>query len=253
MSNESKPPEATASARAFRAIEIVVKAAALGVPVLYVLGRAFQEAFWNELHLSVALMGYSGDDYLYSGFLAIVLGLGHMVGANFYSTIGKAVVIGVSIGACYTVVIWLEPLLLRRLKTRAAIFRERFQEASKKNRTGYLGLQSGAVLGAGLSTLFVFLACLTVIFFLPFVFAVNSGTIQGKLERDRQLGRLKSAPPMYVDFRQGEVLQTAPFVACGEAWCVIFQQGTFVAIPKSEVVRIGPQRPAKMQPGSRNG
>ena len=52
---------------------------ALGVPILYMLGRVYKEAYWGKIQLPSSLMNYGIEDYLYFGFVAIVNGLFRLI------------------------------------------------------------------------------------------------------------------------------------------------------------------------------
>ena len=230
-------------ARLAGALEFVVKTAAIGVPILYALGRVYAESYWGALHLPSGLMGYSVDDYLYFGFLSIILWVSHLLGVGPYSAMAKGLLLGLGVGAVAAAAAWVDRWLSRRLSARAAAFRERLAEAKQSKHASALhGLQVGAVVSSGVSFLLLSLLAAIALILLPLLLAANIGKAQARVDlahlSGQRTGTGASQSPIEAHYTfEGERV-SAPLLECSEGWCVVLKHGTVAAIPRADVFEI---------------
>lgn len=64
--------QATTPTRYASLVELLVKLALVGGPVLYVLGRVYAHSYWSALNVPSTLMRVSTEDYVYYGFNAMI-------------------------------------------------------------------------------------------------------------------------------------------------------------------------------------
>ena len=242
MTNPHDPAGST-GARLVSALEFVVKTAAIGVPIFYALGRVYVESYWGALSLPSTLMGYSVDDYLYFGFLSIIVWVSHLLGVGPYSVMAKAVLIGLGIGIVSAIAAWVDRWLSRRLSARAAAFRERLVEAQQSEHASTLhGLQVGAIVSSGVSFLLLSLLGAVALVFLPLLLAANTGKAQAKADLDRLAGHhagpTPAQPMTQAHYTEDGQRVSVPLLECAEVWCVVVRQGIAVAIPRTDLVAI---------------
>lgn len=240
MSNEDAPKTASLNARLARALEVVVKIAAIVVPVLYVLGRLYSDAYWESLSLPPSLMQYGLEDYVYFGFLSLLLALAQTIGAAPYGAIAYAALFALGVAILVVVTLFVDRWLDPKIRAEAAVFDQRLEELKASSRGEAIRhLHRGAVIWSGLTTLSLILIGAVLVLFLPVLFAINSGKAEAQRQRARQLqpapkGRL----PIVAHYTEGGVHLTAALVECSDTWCVVYREGAFVAVPSDAVDRI---------------
>lgn len=240
---EPRADEVSIGRRVSVAIEFIVKVVAIGVPILYALGRIYSDSYWQELHLPSSLMGYSAEDYLYFGFTSLVSGLARLVGVEPYTTMAYAALAALVAAAMTILAAFLDTWMGRVLKKYATKFEQKIGEW-KQSKHGKLvrHVVFGAAIGTGSFVVMMFLVALSLCVFLPIVFAATEGKRQASIERDRltqpqpKQGQPALSPLVYYESRGTRA--SARLMECSDSWCVVFSQEAFVAIPRSDVYRV---------------
>ena len=235
------------STRVANALEFIVKIVVIGVPVLYALGRIYLESYWQALHLPSSLMHNATEDYLYFGFVAVVEGLARGLGFAPYTALGYAALVAMAVAVLSFVALlidrWLGPMAraqLARVDRRIAALKD------SKHVDGIRSALIGAVVWGALTSFVMLLFMAVLLVFLPIVFAANAGKrkantdINEQMQHQTQQGR--ATPVSIAHYSNDGVPMAAPLLDCAETWCVVFDQGAFVAIPRSNVVRIDHER-----------
>ena len=225
-------------------LEFGLKLAAVLVPILYVMGRIYSEAYWDTLGLPATLMAYSVQDYLYFGFLSMFVGLAHTVGAHPYNAMGYALLVAGGITVFVVMIRLADWVAGPTLRAYIAALEQRIRTArASKHGAVVQHAQVAAAVWSGASSLLMVMLTAVLLSFLPIVFAVSAGRAQAVEERAQWLDpahRPKTKqPPATVTYRSEATLRTASLVECSEAWCMVYDQGAFVALPRTDVVRIG--------------
>jgi hypothetical protein len=229
------------SSRIASALEFIVKVIVIGVPVLYALGRIYSDSYWQELHLPSSLMHNTTEDYLYAGFSSLVQGLVGLIGITPYTSMGYAALISLLIALLTVTALVIDRSLGPRIRGQLLRLELHFNELKQsKHREAIRHIAIGAVVWSGLLSVLSMLMVAVLVLFLPIVFAVNAG----KQQAHNDLNRLtqpkskpgRAAPPVILAHYKSDAGQiTAPLLDCSDTWCVVLQEGSFAAIPRSEV------------------
>lgn len=232
--------------KAARLLELFIRIVAIGVPVLYVIGRVYAEGYWSALGLSSGLASYDVDDYLYLGFFALVNASAIALGVPGDHTFLVVIVGGLMLSFATILVITIEHWMtvffsshLKKADERSAEWRRKHQGAIRK--FGH----PAVIIGAGFYALVYIVGMSLFAAFLAVLVVHNVGIGSGRREIQR-FAKLEDSPGgvrehastvHYVDReltrREGLLLD------CSADWCFVFQGGKFVAIPSGTVVGIG--------------
>lgn len=216
------------------AVELLVNLYAIAGPMFYVLGRTYVVAFWARLDIPSGLMTYSIHDYLYFGFIALLLPMLDLFdGVN--TTVWEVIIAGL----CLAVVITIWLVVSRSLQPWFQWLGRRLQPKVETARKNAL-LQDaaiGAAAGSFLTMIFLILVLITTFTILPLAFVQKSGHDGA----DDLKAKIASHPE---DFGKATVigpagaLETIVIVECTDAWCVTYQNGRFQARPKGRFERV---------------
>lgn len=81
---------------------VVATLTAIGIPIIYMLGRAYLTGYWSALGLPGGLMQYEGSDYMYFGFFVLLMPLLFPLesagGLGFVSILYVALPLAVAVG-----------------------------------------------------------------------------------------------------------------------------------------------------------
>lgn len=228
---------------AITAIELFVKTFAIGVPVLYVLGRAYKEAFWEHVSLSISLMAYSVEDYLYWGF-AVVLnklfaGLGWMPAGPIGAMLGLAAVLAL----ISSLIVVLRRWVLPTLKDRILLAERRMREWRANDQSLLIQfLRPFVAMGVACYTLVFYFLLAILIAASPVLLAYKAGVHDAQQARKRLMG---NGPVRELDIRalvhlRGEAspYQVGLLLECSSQWCVMLRRGDFVAVRQDDIARI---------------
>lgn len=125
---ESGAVEVSLGRRVSVALEFVVKLVAIGVPILYALGRIYSDSYWHELGLTSSLMGDSAEDYLYIGFSSIVVAGARLLGVDVYSTLAYAALVALVVASLTVIAEIVDRWLSKLINKRVTALRERVLE-----------------------------------------------------------------------------------------------------------------------------
>lgn len=197
------------------------------VPGLYLLGRTYEQAYWQGLGLGSALLDRSMESQLYLGYEVVWHTLAY--GLTRYASLGippAAMPMGgllIGVGGVVAAV-----LLVRLRRQRTGLQRvDRIVVSLQRGSSGLL------LLSCGLATL---------------LFAPLWGTWAGTLmaERTDQRFRLWSAPDrqqrnftlMHLKEHADVPSTDALLLECGSRWCVYFDGNDFVAVAPERIARL---------------
>jgi hypothetical protein len=241
------PPQRSLGTAALSAIEIFLKVFAIGVPVLYLLGRVYVEGYWGDIDLSASLMKYSAEDYVYFGFAVglnrIFAGINGIPGG----ALGGLAVVAAVLAVVTTIIVvvrrWAIPLLKARI-----ILAEQRMRTWRENEPGLilqLARPFAAMAQASYTLLFYFFLTIFVAA-LPIVVAVEAGKGAARKDREKLSGMLldkPSGPGAFLHLRnESGSTQVHVLLACSPEWCVVLDRGDFVAVPSTDVRRIDHRR-----------
>lgn len=224
-------------------VEILVRVLAVGVPVLYVLGRAFREGYWTELGFTPALMSYTVQDYLYWGFASLLRGLMWLYKLLPFGPLGTLFFALLAIAALSALAALGQIYLLPKLR-QPAQSSVRWLRRSTGNQRGF-----GALFARPLfllsqwvsSSLFYFL--LTI---LGVAGSVSLAVYAGKQSatRDRAyltavpiVGSLDARPVVRLRSKDEDKVRSL-LLECGPQWCVMLRGRDFVAVRQEDVLQI---------------
>ena len=230
------------NARATRTLEFIVKIVAIGVPVLYALGRIYLESYWQTLRLPSSLMGYAAEDYLYSGFMSLAVGMSRLIGVELYSTMAYAAIFAAVTAALAMVMYSIDRFVGPHVRARIAASQRLRGEAKKSKQSDAIRyVQIGAAVWSVTTTIILVFTAAGVLLLLPIVLAVKAGQGQAEAERASYLqpqSAKRGVRPILAHYESDGIEVTAPLVECSESWCVVFRLGDFVAIPRAQVLRV---------------
>lgn len=234
--------------RTTRLFAVLIRITAVAVPVLYVMGRIYADGYWYSLGLSSSLLSFDVDDYLYLGFVAVVIGSSALLDITGHGTGWYALVGGVALSIFTTLVAaidhWVTTSVRRRLKVideRTARWRERHG--------GWMSIivYPAVAIGIGFYSLFIVFFTVLIAVVLILVLLQKAGTISATHDSERYAayaaGKVTETPIGRVRYqRHGESVRHALLLECSDQWCVVYEAGAFVAIQKSDISAIGVYR-----------
>lgn len=223
-------------------IEFLVRWIAISVPIFYGLGRMYVEAYWGALKVPISLIRLSADDYLYTGFMMIMVALARSVGANIYGSMGYALAIAAGIALLAIVMMLVDRYLFGAIRRQAGKLRTKIEvwRTSQLKHVVDLGLTGTAVWSLLVMVLLGLLLAF-LLFVLPIQLAVN----QGKAEAEKVRTALSTNPEDFATatFERNQQVESGAFVECGQSWCVVFSNKIFVVTPVDSVRVVDAPKP----------
>ncbi|KAF1708653.1 hypothetical protein [Pseudoxanthomonas sacheonensis] len=224
------------------ALSYVVPVFAIGIPVLYVLGRVYKEAYWAKLQIPYSLLDYPVEGYLYSGFVAITNGLFRLVnwlplgplGAWLLTTLGLALILALVVSLRR----WLGTGLTRFVHSMEKKLRSwKANEDKWHVQIGRPLLIIGQWINGAFLTFLLAILLLAV-----FVAAANSAgqyAAEQTVKYVRQSSSITVGNARAIAHLRGEPsTQSGILLECSSAWCVISRRGEFVAVRAEDVLLV---------------
>lgn len=230
----------SASARVSGAIEFSVKVIALGVPAFYAMGRLFTEGYWRHFGLPSSLMVQSVEDNLYCGFLSVLLPLARLVGVDPYTPMGYALLIGLGLALFVVLSRLLGSYFGAWSRSRIDAINHWLAERAKERAFAAKQMLLFVSIWSFVAFVFMGMIAAVLVLILPLALASTEGTYQAELADARIRSPAPMSLPAEVDFTVGDGIQSAPVLSCSDRWCVVYQDGSYVALPAQTVTRVRP-------------
>lgn len=224
-----------------RSVELIVRALAIGVPVLYVLGRVFKEGYWGHIGLPVTLMSYSLQDYLYWGFAAIFNGLIWVFRQMPFGPLGSLVLTLVLVALAAAFVVVLRRAVVPRIRHRVLAAEAKLQAWRKDDQSiGMQFLRPFVWLGSRVFNLMFYFLLIIFVIAGSVLAAYKAGQFAAERDRKRLVGSGDAKTPdaralVHTEVKEGEA---SVLLECGPQWCVVIKRGDFMAIRQEHVQRI---------------
>lgn len=224
-------------------LEGLAKLLAIGVPMLYVLGRAYTQGYWHAIGLPESLMEYTIEDYLYFGFLAPFNWVASYFDESFGSRIPWAVAGCFGAATIVAILGFADRWFSKALFPRARVLANRWQLA--KHRKWVQFIFSHIAMALASSLVILVSAIILALFVLIFALTYRAGSTQADTQGvtfsnfEFSLGgeAASFAIAHYLD-RDGR--PRAGIVSdCSSNWCVLYAKGTYTAFPTASINRIG--------------
>lgn len=211
-------------------LELLTKAALLGGPLFYVLGRVYAEGYWSALGVSSSVMGVEAEDYIYFGFIVIANGLALVIPRADNTAIWMAPLASVVLLIALGFSVWLfgrvRAWLARKLRRHAR--RLRAFLLRKKSAVEALGT-AGSILSAACAAILAFLLVSGALLF-PIVIANSIGKWRaGKVSQELEAGTNEYVQVLVDGEAMGQLVE------CTDRYCVIFAHGQFTPVPLEAV------------------
>jgi len=224
-------------------IDILVKALAVFVPILYALGRAYAHGYYQALGLSSSLMGFSFEHYLYIGYVGISNSMASVLGFTPWPVLtGALLVFALALltrylGGWFSRLHWKTPPLV---STVDKAFQHFFHKDHLPRLRKVLSLPMALVGAMGIGW-FVVIALLLVL-----VLPVAAMQSYGGHEGEAEWGNYRRAWQSTADSKlslitykgDAENEHRALLVECSVEWCAVFRDGKFSAIRTSTILDI---------------
>lgn len=231
--------------RAARLFAVLIRITAVAVPVLYVMGRVYAEGYWSSQGLSSSLLSFDVDDYLYLGFVAVVIGSTAMLDITGHSTGLYVLVGGVALTILTTLVAAVDHWVTTSVRGRLKVIDERTarwrgMHGGWLSRIGY----PAAAIGIGFYSLFIVFFTLLLVVLLLLVLFQKAGAASATHDSERYAayaaGKITGTSIGRVRYHQsnGQV-RHGLLLQCSDQWCFVYEAGTFAAISKSDISAIG--------------
>ena len=184
-------------------IEFLVRWIAISIPIFYGLGRMYVEAYWGALKVPISLIRLSADDYLYTGFMMIMVALARSVGANIYGSMGYAVAIAAGIALLAVAMMLIDRYLFGAIRRQAGKLRTKI-EVWRTSRLKHVVDMS--LTGTAVWSLLVMVLLGLLLAFLLLVLPIQLSVHQGKAEAEKVLTALSASPEDFATatFRRNE-------------------------------------------------
>ena len=220
----------------------VVPVFAIGVPVLYVLGRIYKETYWDTLQIPYSLMDYPIEDYLYWGFVAISNELFRLVNRMPLGPLGTwlltILALALSLALMVSLRRWLGSVLLsfdRWLRPQVTEW--------KNNKDKWHVQVALPLLVIGQWINGIFLSALLVV--LVLALSIAGASAAGRHAADEARKRIRHSYNVTMgDARpiahlKGEPsTQSGALLECAASWCVLSRRGEFVAVRVDDISRV---------------
>lgn len=217
----------------------VIPVLAVGVPVLYVIGRVYRDAYWYQLGLPSGVLIFSFEDYVYGGFVAIANGMFSLVSALPFGPLGawlgSLFILALVLAFLVSLRRWLGAGLLRL----AYLLEKKIKSWRAKEDKWHV--QFGVpflILGQWLNGVFLALLLPVLIIALVVSGVLKAGKSQAQRDIDASFGKVSpetSRPTMR--FKDGEVEITGLVVQCAIDWCVVTVNGDLYSVHVEQSTR----------------
>lgn len=220
------------------ALEFILKAFALAVPLLYAMGRLYQTGYWSELGLPSSVMSGGVEETLYSGFLAVLLPTARALNINLYSSMGYAAAVAIGLALVVVVVGLLQSIVGARLRDRSDRLRAWVLENSREPNAPVRLVMQLSTIASGLLFLILCAFVAGLLLILPLAFAVEQGkrearSADGRMSSPHAAGKLATA-----QLAVAGAVRQAPVLDCFTQWCVVRLDGRYVAVPLGDIRRL---------------
>lgn len=248
----SSAEERTAVRQTGAWIDILVKALAVFVPILYALGCAYAHGYYQALGLSSSLMGFAFEHYLYIGYVGISNSIATVVGfASLPVLIGVVIVVALALltrylGSWLSRLNWKAPPLVSALDKALQHF---FHADHLPRLRKVLSLPMTLVGAMGIGWLF-FIALLLFLV-IPVAAMQSYGGHEGEAEWEnyRKAWQSNANSKLGLITYKGDAgnEHSALLVECSVEWCAVFRDGKFSAIRTSTILEISRADHAKTE------
>lgn len=216
---------------------------AIGVPVLYVLGRGYADGYWRTLGLSSSLMDGGVDVYLYLGFVAVITSTANLIGLTGSNTMVYMLGGGITLAAVASLLAAIDQWAASSFRQRLKVVEKRTANWRAKHH-GWLKAVGypAAVIGAGFYALFFLVLTLLLVILFTMVLVEKSGAkaATSQLKRYSEYAKQPRGKPPIANIRyvlDGQ-LRRGLLLDCSSRWCVAYEADGFVAVPAGEVKSI---------------
>lgn len=239
MTSEVESPAVQKTARF--AIAYILPMVTLVVPLLYFVGRVRSDSYWNYFQIPQGIMTYSFEDYVYTGFLAISLGI---VSAFSWAPLGPfgawliaVILIAVILGIAVALRRWAGT----RLKEKIFLFEKKIRNWKADESKWHVQfaipfLESVQWIGN------IFLIVLIPLLFLvgTILWADHSGKANAKRDAEflRATGEIRAGNARTILHLHGnDELQSGAAIGCSGDWCAMTRRREIVVVPKASIER----------------
>ena len=240
---ETSSDKAAAPPRIGVTLSTVTSIFGIAVPLLYVIGRVYKEAYWERIGTSASLIRYGVEDYLYFGFSAMFNAILRLL---IKLPLGALAPLLAVVGLVALVSLFL--VLLKNALTRGSTLRRPLRRAFKHVDTW----KKKGAMDAQFVSYFVSMIQYpnTVLFYFLSLILLIAATIlgaheSGKYSAGRDLRSLLVKPDVtsdittpYVHFTGHSGATSGHLIECNSEWCVVLVGGQSMAISKTSVTGI---------------
>ncbi len=235
--------ERTAIRKSAAWIDVLIKALAVFVPILYALGRAYAHGYYQALGLSSSLMGFSFEHYLYIGYVGISNSMASVLGLTPWPVlIGVFLVIVLALltrylGHWFSRLHWKTPPLVSSVDKALQHF---FHADHLPRLRKVLSLPMVLVGAMGIGWFLVIALLLVLV--LPVAAMQSYGGHEGEAEWEnyRKAWHPTTNSKLGLITYKGDANteHRAQLVECSVEWCAVFRDGKFSAIRTDTILEI---------------
>lgn len=223
--------------------DVLAKIILPGIPVLYVLGRIYDESYWSGLGLSESLINYSVEDRLYWGFFVIFVGLADILDFTPGGPGGLALLVSVMVAVLGLLYFFIKKWLVPAIKARASRALEKAIQWRARSPGEWAGhVRAVAVIWLFFQSFILSLLLLLLSLMIPLLVAIKSGEssaerVANKFDMSRPLEEVLSNPvaSLKSSAQEGKLVL---LLQCSEEWCAIWVDGNFSAVHRDDIERI---------------
>lgn len=222
-------------------LSLVLPVLAIGVPVLYVLGRVYKESYWLALGVPYSILGYTVEEYVYWGFVAIANGLIRSIASlpfgPFWTWAVTVVVLFLLLFLTFTLRSVIKRLLIWIVAaSEKAASALRNSDENWRKQFAFPLLTVGQWINSAYLTFLVSILALSLA-----ILGVNEA---GKKQAEKSIEwmRTRAAMPQASSavayLNDQSVVQSGAVLECSVEWCVIVRKGRFIAVHTADIERI---------------
>lgn len=243
------PPEAPAASTpaepkrlpdwAISAIGAAIRLLLIVIP--YVMGRAYIGGWWKSLGLGDGLDRYSFDDYIFFGFFALVGGTTDFLSDGVAWRLAK---VGFGVFLLLTTYIVVDRAMdwlvdrMRSIRQQEKV--QDYVEGLMARWTWLPWLRGPLMFGFLTLPLVAMWSGLVVLSLVPVLLAERAGSNEANRLRERiNISQTTRYPIATLSPKLG-VSSTARLLQCSTDWCVVYVDRNFHALPKADVLHVGP-------------
>ncbi|WP_045728158.1 hypothetical protein [Xanthomonas sp. GPE 39] len=217
MKSRKSPPRMQVSEQ----VQGLLKLATTALPVLYLSGRMFADAYWSALGMGALPLSYASDDYIYMGLLALTWSAASLFGMNHEQWRGVVLLGGIGLGITALLGWSVFGALRDWLRVRAQV------------RMAGISPDNAWRVSEAMVLAFVMVVALLVLTALA---ARQEGTRHAN-QRLRRL-TMEANVGSAVGRVEEKVADKVVVLDCNGRWCVVWQPGGPVALPVDKIVRV---------------